>query len=61
MVSDRLIQEINQEQMKNYNEVDPNYDLENANKAINKEINNNCRANFRNLIDDCSDIFSINQ
>ena len=28
LVSDRLIQEINQKQMKNYNEVDPKYDLE---------------------------------
>ena len=61
LVSDRLIQEINQKQMKNYNEVDPKYDLENVKKAISKEINKNCRADFRNLIDDYSDIFSINQ
>ena len=61
MVSYRLIQEINQKQKKNYNEVDPKYDLENVKKAISKEINNNCRADFRKLIDDYSDIFSINQ
>ena len=47
--------------MKNYNELDPKYDLENVRKAISKEINNNCRAYFRNLIDDFSDIFSMNQ
>ena len=61
LVSGRLIQEINQKQMKSYNEVDPEYDLENVKKAISKEINTNCRADFRNLIDDDSDIFSINQ
>ena len=61
LVSDRLIQEINQKSMKNYNEVDPKYDLENVKKAISKEINNNCRADFRNLKDDYSDIFSIYQ
>ena len=61
LVSDRLIQEINQKQRKNYNEVDPKYDLENVKKAISNEINNNCRADFRQLIDDYSDIFSINQ
>ena len=32
LVSDRLIQEINQKQMKNYNEVDPKCDLENVKK-----------------------------
>ena len=37
------------------------YDLENVQKAISKEVNNNCRSDFRNLIVDCSDIFSINQ
>ena len=37
LVSDRLIQEINQKQMKIYNEVDPKYDLENVKKAISKE------------------------
>ena len=47
--------------MKNYNRVDPKYELENIKKAINKEINNNCRADFRILIDDYSDTFSINQ
>ena len=57
LVSDRLIQEINQKQKKNYNEVDPKYDLENVKKAISKEINNNCRADFRYLIEDYSDIF----
>ena len=61
LVSDRLIQQINQKQMKNYNEVDPKYDLENVEKTISKEIDNNCRPDFRNLIDDYSDIFSINQ
>ena len=61
LVSDRLTQEINQKQMKNYNEADPKYDLENVKKAISKEMNNNCRADFRNLIDDYSDIFSSNQ
>ena len=61
MVSDRLIQEINQKQIKNYNTVDPKYHLENVKKAISKEIDNNCRADFRNLIDDYSDFFSINQ
>ena len=35
--------------------------MEIVKKAISKEINNNCRADFRNLIDDYSDIFSINQ
>ena len=52
LVSDRLIQEINQKQMKKYNEVDPKYDLENVKKSISKEINKNCRADFRNLMDD---------
>ena len=61
LVSDRLIQEKNQKQLKNYNEIDPKYDLENVKKAISKEKNNNCRADFRNLIDDYSVIFqSIN-
>ena len=61
LVSDRLIQGINQKQLKNNNEVDPKYDLKNVKKAISKEINNNCRADFGNLIDDYIDIFSINQ
>ena len=61
LVSDRLIQEVNQKQTKDYNEADPKYDLENVKKALNKEIINNCRADFRKLIDDFSDIFSINQ
>ena len=52
LVSDRLIQEINRKQMKNNNEVDPKYDLENVEKATSKEKNNNCAADFRNLIDD---------
>ena len=60
-VSDRRIQEIKQKQMKNYNEVDPKYDLENVKKAISEEINNNCRADCRKLIDDYRDTFSINQ
>ena len=61
LVSDRLIQEINQKQIKIYNEVDPKYDLEKVQKAVSKEINNNYRADFRNLIDDYSDFFqSIN-
>ena len=61
LVSDRLIQEINEKQRKTNNEVDPKYDLENLKKAISKEMNNNCRADFRNLIEDYGDIFSINQ
>ena len=61
LVSDRLMQEINQKQMKNYNEVDPKHDLENVKKAISKEIKIFCRADFRNLIDDYCDIFSIKQ
>ena len=51
-VSDRLIQEINQKQMKNYNTLDPKYNLEYVKKAISKEINKICRAVFRNLMDD---------
>ena len=58
MVSDRLMQERNQKQMKKYNELDPKYDLENVKKAISKKINHNCRADFRNLIDDYSEIFN---
>ena len=61
LISDRLIQEVNQKQVKNYNEVDPKYDLENVKKAISKKINNNCRAEFRKIGDDYSDIFTINQ
>ena len=57
LVSNHLIQEVNQKQMKNYKKVDPNYDLENVKKAISKEIKNNYRADFRNLIDEYSDIF----
>ena len=34
LVSDRLIKELNQKQVKNYYEVDPRYDLENVKKAI---------------------------
>ena len=37
LISDRLIQEVNQKQVKNYNEVDPKYDLENVKKAISKK------------------------
>ena len=47
--------------MKIFNEVDPKYNLANVKKSISKEINNNCRADFTNLLDDHSDIFSINQ
>ena len=47
--------------MKDYNEVDHKCNLENLKKAISKEMNNNCRADFQNLIGDFSDIFSINQ
>ena len=61
LVSDRLIQEINQKQMKDYNTMDPKYDFENVKKAISKEINNKFRAEFRNLIDGYSDFSSINQ
>ena len=60
LVSDRLIHEVNQKQMKKYNTIDPKDDLENVKKAVSKEKNKNCRACFRNLIDDYSDIFSIN-
>ena len=35
--------------------------MENVKKAISKNINKNCRTEFRNLIDDFSVIFSINQ
>ena len=35
--------------------------MENVKKATSKEINNNCRADFRNLIDEFGDFFSINQ
>ena len=37
LVSDRLIQEINQKQTSNYNEADPKYDLDNVKKAIRKK------------------------
>ena len=57
LVSDRLIQKVNQKQTKKYNEVDHKYDLENVKRAMSKDININCRADFRNLIDDFSDIF----
>ena len=33
----------------------------NVKKAKSKDINKNCRADIRNLIDDFSDILSINQ
>ena len=46
LVSDRLMQEVNQKQTKEYNEEDPKYGLENKKKALSKEINNNCRADF---------------
>ena len=49
LVSDRLIQEVNQKQTKNFNEKDPKCDLENVMRSISKEKNNNCRANFRML------------
>ena len=61
LVTDRLIHEVNQKQMKDSNTVDTSYDLENVKKGFIKEINNNCRADFTNLIDDYSDTFSINQ
>ena len=61
LVSDRLIQQVSQKQMKNYNKVDPKYDLENVKKTSSKEINNNFRAGFGNIIDDYSGVFSINQ
>ena len=46
LVSDRLIQKLNQKQTQGYNEVDTENDLENVKKAISKELNNNCRADF---------------
>ena len=61
LISNCLIQDVNHKQTKKYNEVDPKYDLENVKKGKTKKINKNCRADFRNLIDDCSDISSINQ
>ena len=62
LVSDRLIQETNQKATKNYNEIDPKYDLQNVKEAKSKEMNNNCRADFGNLIDNFSDtFFSSNQ
>ena len=61
LVSDCLIQEVNQKQMEDYNTVDSREDLEYVKKAISKEINNNCSADFRNLIDDYRDIVSNNQ
>ena len=61
LVSDRLIQEVNRKQTKDFNKLDPKYDLENVKKAINTEINNNCRVDFRNLLDDYRDFFSIDQ
>ena len=61
LVSDRLIQEVNQKQTKKYNEADPTPDLENVKKTTSKEIYKNFRADFRNLIDDFGDMFSINQ
>ena len=61
LVSDRLIQEVNKKQVKNYNKVDTMYELENVKKAICKEIHKNCKADFKNFINDYCDIFSINQ
>ena len=60
-VSDRLIAEVYQKQVKIYTEADPKYDLENVKKAIIENINNNCRADFRNLLDDFGDTFSTDQ
>ena len=57
LVTDRLIHEVNQKQMKDSNTVDTSYDLENVRKAFIEEMNNNCRADFRNLIDEYSDTF----
>ena len=39
LVSDRLIQEVNEKQIKDYNTVDPKYDLEKIKNAISKEMN----------------------
>ena len=47
--------------MKDCNTVAPKYDLENVKKAISKDTNYKCRADFKNLIYDYSDDFSINQ
>ena len=49
LVSERLIKELNKTN-KNYNEVDPKYDLDNLKEAISKDINTNCRTDFRNLV-----------
>ena len=59
--SDRLLQELNQKQTKNYIETYPEYVLENVRKAISRENNINCRPDFRNLTDDFSDIFLMSQ
>ena len=61
LVSDRLIQEVNQKQTKSFNEVDPMYDLESGKKAIGKDIKIICSMDFRNILDDFSDNYSINQ
>ena len=47
LVSDRLIQEVNKKQVKNYNEADPKYDLENVKKTISKDINNTAELIFQ--------------
>ena len=61
LVSDCLIQEVKQKQVRNYSEADPKYDFENVMKGMRKDLNNICRADFRSLRDDFSDMFSINQ
>ena len=61
LVSDRLRQEVNQKRTKYYKEIDPKYDMENVKKKISNDKNNKCRADFHNLGDDFSDVFSINQ
>ena len=61
VVPDRLIQKVYERKTKNYQVVEPQYDLKNVMRAKIKEINNNCRADSRNLTHDFSDIFAINQ
>ena len=47
--------------MKIYNGADPEYDLEKVKKAISKDNNNKCRTDFRNIMNEYSYMFPINQ
>ena len=61
LVTDRLIQEVNQKQTKNFNETDPECDLENVMKSIGKKTTITAGQTFECSIDGYSDIFSLNQ